>query len=79
MNKDTGGPAFPELGQITRNPDWQSESGMTVRDYFAAKAIDMATIAEAQAPCGENGETTYRGIAERCYLLADAMLMAREK
>jgi len=33
MNKDTGGPAFPTPAHNLQN------DGMTLRDYFAAKAM----------------------------------------
>ncbi len=77
-NKDTGGPAFPvhpdmaaQLGCVPS----QSDAGMTLRDYFAAKAMQALIIANGPAPQG--GWPTY---AERtAYLVADAMLKAREK
>ena len=63
-------PAFPLSG------DWSQikEKGMTLRDYFAAKAMQALIIANGPAPQG--GWPTY---AERtAYLVADAMLKARE-
>jgi hypothetical protein len=61
--KDTGGPAFPAR--------WSSLQGMTLRDYFAAKALvmlaDPAVTADAQA------------VAAVCYRIADAMLKERAK
>jgi hypothetical protein len=49
-------------------------TGMTMRDYFAAKAMQALIIANGPAPQG--GWPTY---AERtAYLVADAMLKARE-
>jgi hypothetical protein len=51
-----------------------TEFGMTLRDYFAAKAMQSLIIANGPAPQG--GWPTY---AERtAYLVADAMLKARE-
>ena len=48
--------------------------GMTLRDYFAAKAMQALIIANGPAPQG--GWPTY---AERtAYLVADAMMKARE-
>ena len=62
MNKETGGPAFPTGSGITPyNP------GMTLRDYFAAKA--MPELIGFGSP--ESG-------AEVAYKWADAMLKARE-
>lgn len=53
--------------------------GMSLRDYFAAKATLMAYYAESAAPThgGTLGNPTYQGIAARAYLMADAMLKAR--
>jgi hypothetical protein len=66
---ETGGPAFPELGNVAYNSEWSSESGMTLRDYFAAKA--MASI-----PLSLNsGEQQVISLA--AYAQADAMLKAR--
>ena len=49
-------------------------AGMTLRDYFAAKAMQALIIANGPAPTG--GWPTY---AERtAYTVADAMLKARE-
>jgi hypothetical protein len=49
-------------------------TGMTLRDYFAAKAMQALIIANGPAPQG--GWPTY---AERtAYLVADAMMKARE-
>jgi len=63
---NTGGPAFP-------NPHYVYQKGMTLRDYFAAKAMQSLIIANGPAPQG--GWPTY---AERtAYLVADAMLKAR--
>jgi hypothetical protein len=70
MNKiNTGGPAFPVGSGDMRDP-----TGMTLRDYFAAKAMQALIIANGPAPTG--GWPTY---AERtAYLIADAMLNARQ-
>ncbi|WP_200555998.1 hypothetical protein [Klebsiella pneumoniae] len=79
MSKNTGGPAFPELGNVGCNSDWQSESGMTLRDYFAAKAMQgwIASYPESeQHPVATHHENM---VAELSYLMADAMLKAREE
>lgn len=70
-NKDTGGPAFPgpyadEQGNI--EVLWKQQ-GMTLRDYFAAKALQ-----------GMSAEIDDEVRAARwCYEMADAMLEARKK
>ena len=65
MEKETGGPAFPYGTAYT---------GMTLRDYFAAKAM-QATIASWIAK-GEYPDTDLE-VAENAYVVADAMLKAR--
>ena len=60
--------------QAFPNPHRTDQTGMTLRDYFAAKAMQALIIANGPAPQG--GWPTY---AERtAYLVADAMLKARE-
>lgn len=62
MKKDIGGPAFPRPG------DFNPQTGMTLRDYFAAKAMQGKIAA---------GATGYEDIAFYAYKYADAMLKAR--
>lgn len=84
MSKDTSGPAFPsELGPLendhmiqTGNCQWH-HPGMTIRDYFAAKAMQSAYIHYS----GDDEATkhwTSAGLAESAYAMADAMLEARK-
>lgn len=78
MSKENrGGPAFPELGNVGCNSDWQSESGMTLRDYFAAKALSgwLASFPGDDVHPVVSGVT--EKIAEQAYAMADAMLKAR--
>jgi hypothetical protein len=68
--QDNGGPAFP--GHVQNMMTGHVEeimAGMTLRDYFAAKAM------QAFLP---NTETTYKQDAECSYKMADAMLEARK-
>lgn len=61
-------PAFPEgFGQNN-----YTKSGMTLRDYFAAKAL------VAFATASFEGDTPYKDVATWCYSMADAMLEERE-
>lgn len=70
MSKETGGPAFPGL-----HPSKEctyKDSGMTLRDYFAAKALqgmaaDLVTFEYEPE------------FAKHAYEMADAMLKAREE
>jgi len=61
-----GGPAFP-TDHVKHYP---SHSGMSLRDYFAAKALQG--IVALQDGCGDKHST-----ARYCYEYADAMLAAR--
>ena len=69
--KDTGGPAFP----TTLYEHGGESDGMTLRDYFAAKAMqgDWAT---GSAGAGGDG---FVSDARRYYKMADAMLAERSK
>jgi hypothetical protein len=71
-----GGPAFP----FTDSASPREYPGMTLRDYFAAQAMDkMIARAEMhQENNGEDWEGMHDYIAEQSYLIADAMLKARE-
>jgi hypothetical protein len=73
MNKDTGGPAFPCTEANYADPKWSFE-GMTLRDYFAAKAMQAFWNDEALHP-----SVTKQNAAEWAYSMADAMLEARSK
>ena len=63
---NTGGPAFPNEGF---NGWGKPQEGMTLRDYFAAKA--MHALITRIAMSGVE-------VTERAYFIADAMLKARE-
>ena len=64
---NTGGPAFPWCGDLNECPT--INLGMTLRDYFAAKAMQGILYAGL-----EPVET-----AKHAYTMADAMLKAREQ
>jgi hypothetical protein len=74
MSKETGGPAFPVLHQneITGYIP-QETSGMTLRDYFAAKAMQASLTTDTTNALYA---TTHANFA---YEVADAMLRAREQ
>ena len=70
--KDSGGPAFPitiDLGQGV-----ECNKGMTLRDYFAAKAM-QGLLAQS---CGTALGNDPKFAAEYAYATADAMLKARQ-
>ncbi len=72
MSANNGGPAFPRVLQSHRitgdNTLYECAGGMTLRDYFAAKAM--------QTLCA-NEQSPFQGVATLAYELADAMLRAR--
>ncbi|MDF3863488.1 hypothetical protein P3W53_03380 [Pseudomonas denitrificans (nom. rej.)] len=68
MSKNDGGPAFPIPG-LKDDADF---NGMTLRDYFAAKALQGMCADPATAG------TAGKDIVAECYDLADAMLEARK-
>jgi hypothetical protein len=77
MSKPNGGNAFPEM--VTEGGGgnyWQScKGGMSLRDYFAAKAMSGAINAYMHSVVDDFG---YREIAMQSYKIADAMLKERE-
>ncbi len=77
MNKETGGPAFPEMRFVHDEVIFTGGSGMTLRDYFAAKAMQgwLSTYG-ADVP---QQSVRAENIAMLAYEIADAMLKAREQ
>ena len=63
--KETGGPAFPR--EDYRADDSSGQIGMTLRDYFSAKAL-VGLLSDS------NLQGTQAEFAEHAYRLADAML-----
>ncbi|MFP1767296.1 hypothetical protein ACLECR_14445 [Lonsdalea quercina] len=74
MSKETGGQAFPRQQweyDGHNNVLQYQEDGMTLRDYFAAKAMQvMVSIYRGNNPSSA---------CEQAYVWADAMLKARNK
>ena len=75
---NTGGPAFPTGDMVERDEKGVlhgypiSSAGMTLRDYFAAKALNGLLAADEE--CGFKPDVA----AEYAYRFADAMIAARE-
>ena len=70
MNNDTSQPihAFPQA--VTMGDKAVVKDGMTLRDYFAAKWLtSIKVVGKAHADI----------IAKECYVMADAMMQARER
>lgn len=74
MNEEDGGPAFPIVIDIGQRVEWRS--GMTLRDYFAAKAMQalMNPDFTAQRMFDTYGTSA---ISYAAYEAADRMLKAR--
>ena len=71
MSREAGGAAFP--APDTYHPNGQveyGELGMSLRDYFAAKAMAGFIVGT------EDPDEDF--IARTCYKVADAMLKARD-
>ena len=71
-NKPENPPAFP----VTGNPECEQYiEGMTLRDYFAAKAMQAVVTSSRNFSSVTDDESA----AKRAYDIADAMLTARGK
>ena len=77
-----GGPAFPSgvvkylaNGGISRKSPLYE--GITMRDYFAAKAMQGLLASPRGTPSGDPATDFY--YAKTAYIMADAMLAEREK
>jgi hypothetical protein len=70
MSTDTGGPAFPCV-----NDEGLDIAGMSLRDYFAAKAMDAICSALSQ---GMHPHDVSKMAAD-AYFIADAMIKARQE
>ena len=82
---NNGGPAFPrpvryqkhEYGRRQESVGWVAEGGeggITMRDYFAAKAMQGLLGRDLELECDPDPHI----LAEFSYEIADAMLQARE-
>ncbi len=87
-NKNHVGPAFPVSALVyneeNKDPSTIIHDGMSLRDYFAAKA--MQGIFESAIdwfPTGRKADEKsleiFTDIAQDSYAMADAMLKAREE
>lgn len=68
------GPAFPQA--LSMEEDYPGSSGMSLRDWFAGQAL-----AGVLANLSQMDKVARNDIARQardCYLMADAMLKARE-
>jgi hypothetical protein len=85
--KPDGGPAFPELkSSLMRDQareahrfthDYQTTSGMTLRDWLAGQAL-VGLLASPRGPV-DGSVMTDTLAASTAYAVADAMLKERDK
>ena len=68
-DKNTGGPAFPY---------GTAYAGMTLRDYFAAKAMEAHLVREDVWEALSKEKLNPEKMCLGCYAWADMMLKARE-
>lgn len=78
MSSNTGGPAFPSGTDFYGGPNKEyGKRGLTLRDYFAAKAMPVHMAALSTWDAG-SPEAWQNEITRLSYATADAMLKARE-
>lgn len=85
--KNDGGVAFPSA--ICVGPNHQlypiGSEGMTLRDYFAAKALSCIMSFESFEPINDHGlpcktdEEAFASISKLAYKYADCMIAERDK
>ena len=87
--RDDGGPAFPVLEHNAQGGLELTCTGMSLRDYFAAKAMQaemITTFSDATPEAADDfvlaaaaaGRSPEDHLAFNAYLIADAMLKARQ-
>lgn len=76
--KPDGGPAFPRISgvKLADRERWESDGGMTLRDYFAARA-PAPTEQWIEDSLGD-GKDLLEATAAWSYRYADEMLKVRE-
>lgn len=82
-NKDSGGDAFPSSGVVINydNNEYQQGAygGMSLRDYFAAKAMQGMTSLFDGGASLEEIEASLSIVTTLSYSIADKMIEARSK
>ena len=76
MNKKDGGPAFPVV--IPLNQSAEFFTGMTLRDWFAGKAMTTMFYPAIMESIRTDNDLDCLKVAEFAYTMADAMLKARQ-
>lgn len=86
INKNTGGCAFPWTDPSEQSGLPGQSAGMTLRDYFAAKAMQGLVhhafkymVDERKEPATDAALAVMKDIGPVAYKIADAMIAEREK
>lgn len=89
MKADDGGPAFPAIETVAAEDRYlgaysnvSSNGGMSLRDYFAARALGAILLGTDLAELSKRGDSYgYASLnaAVQAYAYADAMLAERAK
>lgn len=81
MSKNNGCPAFPRpkspKGEYTDSDVPGAQTGMSLRDYFAAKAMQGFAASPSMIDSNDSRAITY--VTAASYAMADAMLAERAK
>lgn len=78
MSEDNGGAAFPFTPTDLSGQIGPTETGMSLRDYFAGQALAHFKVLNDPNGYAVNIIWNHERIATACYDMADAMLKARK-
>ena len=78
MSNNTGGPAFPQCSYNMKG-GYDITGGMTLRDYFAAKAMTTMFYPAIMESIRTDKNLDCLKVAGFAYQMADAMLKARNQ
>lgn len=70
-------PAFPTIGNVAYASEWETEHGMTLRDYVATTALPALITGRDWTHLDDADKPEAWAIA--AYVVADAMLRKRGK
>ena len=71
-------PAFHVSAELCQDLTIEQQRGMTLRDYFAAKAMQPVVDDFLASGWSFANEDLSQFIAQHCYEIADAMMKARD-
>lgn len=77
-NIDDGGPAYPDPMRTMIEMQCEPSPGMSLRDHFAAKALEGSLAYSASDCSGIGTELERENVANWCYQMADAMIESRK-